>query len=128
MFRNELYVSDETYDSLDSCIDAAASKSEDLFSILNLARGQPPRKKQRVKHLKTIMYVRFNARQGKAKPITLKCLLDTGASASLIAAKHSTLQPSTPLSYAARSYRVLNQYGLLLLEIWKQRRGANAPL
>ena len=34
-------------------------------------------------------FIRFNSRLGKAKPITLKCLLDTGASASIIAAKHA---------------------------------------
>ena len=33
--------------------------------------------------------MRFNSRLGKAKPITLKCLLDTGASGSLIAQKHA---------------------------------------
>ena len=37
-----------------------------------------------------MVYVRFNARQGKAKPILLKALLDSGASGSLVAKKHAT--------------------------------------
>ena len=39
--------------------------------------------------LKPIVYVRFNSRQGKAKPVTLRCLLDTGASGTLVQAKHA---------------------------------------
>jgi len=40
--------------------------------------------------LKPIVFARFNTRRGKAKSITIKCLLDTGASGSFIASKHST--------------------------------------
>ena len=64
-------------------------ESKDLFSIINLIRGQQPRKKRKLRDLKPIVYVRFNSRMGKAKPITLRCLLDTGASASLVAKNHA---------------------------------------
>ena len=34
--NNKLFVSEETYASLDQCIDKAAIESKDLFSIVNL--------------------------------------------------------------------------------------------
>ena len=79
----------EEFNSLDECIDQAQLQSDDLFSIINLVRGQPPRKRRKTKDLKPIVYVRFNSRQGKAKPVTLRCLLDTGASGTLITHKHA---------------------------------------
>ncbi len=87
--EQELFVTNIGYDSLDQCIDDAQMQSDELFSIVNLVRGQPPRKKVKTKDLKPIVFVRFNSRMGKAKPITLKCLLDTGASGSLVAQKHA---------------------------------------
>ena len=83
------YDSDSDYDELDHCLDAAQLESDDLYSIVNLVRGQPPRKKAKIKDLKPIVYVRFNSRMGKAKPVTLRCLLDTGASGTLIAQRHA---------------------------------------
>ena len=87
--KHELFATDETYDNLDGCIDAAQQESDDLYSIINLVRGQPPRKRRKTTDLKPIVYVRFNTRHGKAKPITLRCLLDTGASGSLVLHKHA---------------------------------------
>jgi hypothetical protein len=84
-----LFVTDEKYKSLDQCIDDAQMQSDELFSIVNLVRGQPPRKKVKTKDLKPIVFVRLNSRMGKAKPITLKCLLDTGASGSLVSKEHA---------------------------------------
>ena len=74
---------------MDDCIDAAQQESDDLFSLVNLVRGQPPRKRRKTNDLKPIVYVRFNSRLGKAKPVTLRCLLDTGASGSLVAKEHA---------------------------------------
>ena len=89
--RNELFASDEVYSNLDDCLDSAQEESDDLYSFSKLVRGQQPRSNKRSKNVdqKPIVYVRFNSRLGKAKPITLKCLLDTGATASLVAAKHA---------------------------------------
>jgi len=87
--KQELFVTNEEFNSLDECIDQATMQSPDLFSIANLIRGQPPRKKSKTVDLKPIVFVRFNSRLGKAKPITLKCLLDTGASGSLVAKQHA---------------------------------------
>ena len=84
-----MFATDEDYNNLDECIDDAQLSSEELFSIINLVRGQPPRKRQKTVDLKPIVYVRFNTRLGKAKPITLRCLLDTGASGSLISKPHA---------------------------------------
>ena len=85
-----MFVTDVDYPTLDQCIDDARSQSEDLFSLAKLVRGQPPRKKAKTKDLKPIVFVRFNPRLGKAKPVTLKCLMDTGASGSLVAKRHAT--------------------------------------
>ena len=87
--KQEMFATDEDYNNLDECIDDAQQSSEELFSIINLVRGQPPRKRQKTVDLKPIVYVRFNTRLGKAKPITLRCLLDTGASGSLISKPHA---------------------------------------
>ena len=84
-----MFATDEVYDNLDECLDAAQLESDELYSLVNLVRGQPPRKRRKTKDLKPIVYVRFNSRLGKAKPVTLRCLLDTGASGSLIAQAHA---------------------------------------
>ncbi len=85
---------DETssiYNNLDECIDAAQSQSKDLFSIAKLVQSQKPFKRQKTEDLKPIVFVRLNSRSsGKAKPITLKALVDTGGSSSLVTAKHVT--------------------------------------
>ena len=72
--------STQEYASLDDFLDG--------HSIAQLVRG-PPRKKQRTDSVdhrdrKPIAFVRFNARRGKLKPITIKALLDSGASESLV--------------------------------------------
>jgi predicted aspartyl protease len=78
------------YNSLDECIEAATLKEGSLYSMQKLLRSQTPTpKKQKTHDLRPLVYIRFNSRLGKAKPITLKCLLDTGASGSIIAAKHA---------------------------------------
>ena len=82
-------MTNQVYSTIDDCIDAAQQESDDLYSIINLVRGQPPRKRQKTVDLKPIVYVRFNSRLGKAKPITLRCLLDTGASGSLVELSHA---------------------------------------
>jgi predicted aspartyl protease len=61
--------------------------------MAELLRGQQPnsnnKKKPKTTNVRPLAYVRFNSRLGKAKPITLKCLLDTGASGSIIASQHA---------------------------------------
>ena len=71
------------------CLDVARKASKDLFNFSKLVRGHTPQKRRKMQELKPITHVRFNSRLGKAKPTTLKCLLDTGASASLVDAKHA---------------------------------------
>ena len=91
--EHELFVTTHEFQSLDDCIDDANNRSPELFSIVNLVRGRSPPKKRKLTDLKPIVFVRFNTRMGKAKPITLKCLLDTGASGSLIAEARSEITP-----------------------------------
>ena len=86
-----MFVVDGKYPSLHMCIDDAQMKSDELFSIVNLVWGQPPRKKIKVKDLRPIIFMQLNSQLGKAKPVTLKCLLDTGASGSLLAKKFTLI-------------------------------------
>ncbi len=78
---------------LDECIDAALSDSKDMFSIANLIRSQAngqPVKRQKTTDLRPITYVRFNTRAaGKPKPVTLRALLDSGGSGSLVTAEYA---------------------------------------
>ena len=67
----------------------------DIYSLAEFIRGQDNRRKRRrlnekqeeESDLRPITFVRFNARRGKAKPVTLKALLDSGGGGSLVAAK-----------------------------------------
>jgi hypothetical protein len=100
ILKNTLSTTEEVYMSLDQCIETAAAK--EFYSIASLIRSHP-QKKQKVKDVKPIAFARLNSRLGKAKPITLKCLLDSGASGSLIAAKHATkLRKKTNKRYKDR--------------------------
>ena len=74
--------------SLDECIDNARQK--DLFSIADLIRGHQPRKRQKTVDKKPIVYIRFNTKSsGRPRPVTLRALLDSGASGCLVARKHA---------------------------------------
>jgi hypothetical protein len=70
--------------------EAANLNEEDLFSVAELLRGQnePPKKKPKSQDIRHLAYIRFNPHLGKAKLITLKCLLDSGASGSILAGQH----------------------------------------
>ncbi len=76
---------DRRYNDIDRCIDDSQRKG--LCSIASLVRGQrndQPAKKQKKKHVKPLAHVRFNTGLGKPKPVTLKALLDSGGSESLV--------------------------------------------
>ena len=79
----------QEFSSLDSCIDDTYFRSKEMFSITKLVRGQPQSKRQKTTDLRPVVFVRFNARRGVPKPITLVALLDSGASDNLIAEKHT---------------------------------------
>jgi len=66
---------------LDDCVDQL--RKTETFSIANLIRGCQP-KQQKTEDLRPIAFVRFNASLGKAKPVTIKVLLDSGASDAMV--------------------------------------------
>jgi len=72
-----LISSNQDFTSLDDCVDL--SRQTETFAIANLIRGRSP-KRQKTEDLRPIAFVRFNASLGKAKPVTIKELLDSGAS------------------------------------------------
>jgi len=53
------------------------------FSIANLIRGRQP-KWQKTEDLRPIAFVCFSASLGKAKPVTIKALLDSGATDTIV--------------------------------------------
>jgi len=69
--------SNQDFTCLDDCVDL--SWQTETFAIANLIRGRSP-KRQKIEDLGPIAFVRFNASLGKAKPVTIKALLDSGAS------------------------------------------------
>ena len=89
--KQELFNINNDYPSLDHCIDDARANSNELFSITSLIRGhgKPPKKKRKHCDLKPIVYVRFNTSLGKPKPVTLKALLDSGGSGSLVTQEYA---------------------------------------
>jgi len=73
--------SNQDFTGLDDCIDQSC-KTE-TFSIAHLIRGRQP-KGQKTEDLRPIAFVRFKASLGKAKPVTVKALLDSGASDTMV--------------------------------------------
>jgi RNase H-like domain found in reverse transcriptase/Reverse transcriptase (RNA-dependent DNA polymerase)/Integrase zinc binding domain len=78
----------ENYSSLDECI--ALAMEEEVATMLGHVRGHHHRaKKQKTTNIKPLVFVRIMSKLGKGQPITLKCLMDTGASGSLMSDKYS---------------------------------------
>ena len=79
-----------TFEGIDDCLRTAVEhRRHELYSIRTLADGSRQLKKRKMEHLAPIVWVTFNTRvnNGKPKLITLKGLLDSGASGSLIKEK-----------------------------------------
>jgi len=69
--------SNQDFSDLDDCIDQSCRTK--TFSIANLIRGRKP-KRQKTEDLHPTAFVCFNTSPCKAKPVTIKALLDSGAS------------------------------------------------
>ena len=88
--------SKERHASLDNCLEVAANN--EFYSIANLIQGHPE-KKTKTNDFKPIALAQLNSSLGKAEPyITLKCLLNSGASSGLIAAKHAKKNRQRPIN------------------------------
>ena len=76
----------------DDCCYSSSDHSIDAHAIASTVRGHPT-KRQRVDSLpkdrRPIAFVRFNTRVGKAKPVLIKALLDSGASESLVTKQYT---------------------------------------
>jgi len=81
--------SNQDFSYLDDCIDQSCKTKS--FSIANLIRGRQP-KQQKTEDLRPIAFVRFNTSLGKAKPVTIKALLDSGASDATVNEKFATVR------------------------------------
>jgi len=73
--------SNQDFSDLDDCIDQ--SRKTETFSIAHLIWGRQP-KRQKTEDLHPIAFVRFNKSLGKAKPVTIKALLESGASDTIV--------------------------------------------
>jgi len=78
--------SNQDFSDLDNCIDQL--RKTETFSIANLIRGGQP-KRLKTEDLRPIVFVGFNASLGKTKPVTVKVLLDSGASDTTVNKKHT---------------------------------------
>ena len=70
--------------SLDQCIDACT-----LAQLVHGHRSKRQRTEAPDKDLRPIAFVRFNTSRGKMKPITIRALLDSGATETLACEKHT---------------------------------------
>ena len=71
-----------TYDDLDKCIND--SRHSECLSTFSLIRGRKPTKRSEAEDSRPIAFVRFNTRQGKPKPVSIRALLDSGAAEMLV--------------------------------------------
>ncbi len=87
--EDEMSVSDsESYQSLDACINAGYEKTHEMFSLNRFARGQNQQKRRKTADMKPVVFARFETKHGsRKKPMTLKALLDSGASGTLVSSK-----------------------------------------
>jgi len=69
--------SNQDFSDLDDCINQSCRTK--TFSFANLIQGRQP-KRQKTEHLRPMAFVRFYTSLGKAKPVTVKAKLDSGAS------------------------------------------------
>ena len=77
----------KTHQTLDLCIHA--TNKPQPCPIANLVRGQPIKNKVNMTNKKPIAFVQMNSRIGKRKRKTIKVLLDSGASASVLKRVHA---------------------------------------
>ena len=84
--KEELFVSDNR---LDEYLDSTMLERGELAPLDNLIKGhtRPDRKRLKTEDLKPIVFVNFNTSLGKAKPVILRALLDSGGSGSLVTEK-----------------------------------------
>jgi len=73
-----------SFETLDDCINQSCES--ETMSLANLIRGRPI-KRPKTTDLRPITFVRFNTSLGKPKPVTIKALLDSGGSKSLVTEK-----------------------------------------
>ena len=82
-------------------LDNVLLEAGELYPIQNLVRdhrkhrvtsdsNDRPTKKKKCGDCKPIVFIRFNTRMGKAKPVTIKALLDSGGSGSLVSEKYAS--------------------------------------
>ena len=88
--------------SIDEAIDKTMEQEGEVCSIIDLIDGQrKPRKLRKTKDLRPMAFVDLATRSaGKPKPITIKALLDSGGSGTLVskavATKLKSLKENTP--------------------------------
>ncbi len=78
----------QDFEHLDDCLDSAQMQAKELYYYKGSVTR--PTKRQKCVDNKPIVFVRFNTRiGGRPAPVTIKALLDSGGSGSLITEKHA---------------------------------------
>ena len=73
---------ESSFSDLDTCLDA--SRKPELHSIADIVQGRKQNKRVRTTNRKPVAIVLFNPRRGKAKPVKVVALLDSGGAGSLL--------------------------------------------
>ena len=84
-------ISLEDAHEFDELLDRALVENGEVCSILDIVRGQKsPIKKRKKSHLVPLTFVKFDTKStGKGKPITIKALLDSGGSETVVSEKYA---------------------------------------
>ena len=88
---NEVYRRNRSFDDLDTCItECYYAECQESYSLRKALAGEPAQKKQRTSEdTVPILFGRIRTREkGKAKPKTIKILLDTGGSDTIVNEKY----------------------------------------
>ena len=91
MNANDIYQNSRLFGDLDLCINTSyyAESTKESYSLRKALAGEPPSKKQRTSEESVpILFGQICTREkGKPKPKTIKILLDTGGSDTIVNAK-----------------------------------------
>jgi len=88
--NSELFALNNIYNSLDECIDDTMTQNGEMFSLVNHVRGHKQNKRRKTRELKPMVFVQLNTRAaGKPKPVTIRALLDSGGSGTLLTEKYA---------------------------------------
>ena len=96
--------SQNVFSSFDSCLDAHLHHADDSHALFTLRKGHNSHKRQCIHKLAPIVFARVNTHAKIATPKTVKVLLDSGGSTTLIASRYTenleTVKLNNPTAFS----------------------------